>query len=170
MARLILLAAVAQRNVIGIRNELPWHLPEDLKRFKALTTGHTVAMGRKTFDSIVTRLGKPLPNRRSVVLTRDRHWAPSVGDAASVRVVHGVDELLALSDDPIYIIGGAEIYGLTLPLAAELDITEVGLDVDGDAFFPDVNFVEWSREAGPELTSESSAIKYRFVRYLRNST
>lgn len=169
MGRLILLAAVGNNRVIGINNELPWHLPEDLKRFKALTTGHTVAMGRKTYDSIVDRLGKPLPNRQSVVLTRDPAWAPATEHAASVRVVHTVDAMLALPDDPIYVIGGAEIYSLTLPMATELDITEVDLEVPGDAFFPEINAAQWSRQAGENLTSESSAIKYRFVRYQRTS-
>ena len=169
MGRLILVAAVGKHRVIGINNELPWHLPEDLKRFKALTTGHTVAMGRKTYDSIVARLGKPLPNRQSVVLTRDAAWAPAPDHAGSVRVVESVDALLALSDDPIYVIGGAEIYGLTLPLAAELDITEVDVDIQGDAFFPEIDGRQWSRQAGENLTSESSAINYRFVRYQRTA-
>ena len=74
--QIILLAAVAKNRVIGADNDLPWHLPEDLKRFKALTTGHTLVMGRKTFDSIVRRLGKPLPNRHSLVLSRDGAWRP----------------------------------------------------------------------------------------------
>lgn len=169
MGRLVLVAAVGQQGVIGINNELPWHLPEDLKRFKALTTGHTVAMGRKTYDSIVARLGKPLPNRQSVVLTRDRTWSPAAEHAGSVRVVHTIDDLLALSDDPIYVIGGAEIYGLTLPMAAELDITEVDVLVQGDAFFPEIDNRQWSRQAGPALISESSGINYRFVRYSRVS-
>lgn len=169
MGRLILVAAVGNGRVIGINNELPWHLPEDLKRFKALTTGHTVAMGRKTYDSIIARLGKPLPNRQSVVLTRDQSWQPAPDHADAVRVVHTVDALLGLGDDPVYVIGGAEIYGLTLPIAAELDITEVDVDVRGDAFFPEIDAGQWSRQAGPDLTSESSAINYRFVRYLRTS-
>jgi dihydrofolate reductase len=167
MSRLVLVAAVGKGRVIGVNNELPWHLPEDLKRFKALTTGHTVAMGRKTYDSIVARLGKPLPNRQSVVLTRDASWAPAADHASSVRVAHSVDALLALQDEPIYVIGGAEIYQLTLSMASELDITEVDLDVKGDAFFPEIDPARWIRHSGENLTSESSAINYRFVRYQR---
>jgi dihydrofolate reductase len=170
MGRLVLVAAVGKGGVIGVNNELPWHLPEDLRRFKALTTGHTVAMGRKTYDSIIARLGKPLPNRQSVVLTRDAHWMPQPDHCATVRVVRGVDGLLVLQDDPIYVIGGAEIYRLTLSIASELDITEVDLDVAGDAFFPDIDAAQWSRQAGENLTSESSAIDYRFVRYQRIPT
>ncbi len=161
--RLILLAAVAKRGVIGVNNTLPWHLPEDLRRFKEITTGKTVAMGRKTFDSIVARLGKPLPNRHSLVLTRT--VTGTVPD--TVTVVHSVSDLLQIETDCIYVIGGAEIYRQTLELADSLDITEVDLDVEGDAFFPDISEAIWQREAGPTLRSEASGLSYRFVTYRR---
>lgn len=168
MARIILLAAVARNGVIGVRNELPWHLPEDLKRFKELTTGGTVVMGRKTFDSIIARLGKPLPHRHSVVLTRDASWTPPEG-ASQVSVLHFVDEIPALPQELVYVIGGAEIYALTMPMADELDITEVDLSVDGDAFFPAIDASQWKTDAGPWWHSEASGLGYRFVRYRRNA-
>lgn len=169
MAPLILLAAVAQDRVIGIRNTLPWHLPEDLQRFKALTTGHRVLMGRKTYDSIVARLGKPLPNRRSIVLTRDSSWQPSVPPGADVRVIHSVEALDRQEPDSIYVIGGAEVYAQTMSIATELDITEVELSVEGDAFFPEIDPRVWLRDAGHDNRSEASGIAYRFVHYRRRS-
>ena len=190
-ARVILLAAVGHSNVIGVRNTLPWHLPEDLKRFKALTTGHAVAMGRKTFDSIVARLGKPLPNRRNVVLTRDAAWrAPGSSDSASssgsssapgapdapgsptsppVEVLHSPTDLLRLDADPIFVIGGAEVYAMTIDHAHELDITEVDLAVEGDAFFPAIDPAVWAKESGPWQMSELQSLRYRFVIYRRRN-
>lgn len=164
--RLVLLAAVAKHGVIGIRNTLPWHLPEDLKRFKELTTGKTVAMGRKTFDSIVARLGKPLPNRHSVVITKNL-TAQIASD--SVTVVHSIADLLQLDVDSVYVIGGADIYRQTIDLADSLDITEVDLDVQGDAFFPDIDQGVWQREAGPDQRSEASGLEFRFVSYRRKA-
>ncbi len=176
----ILLAAVAKGNVIGVNNTLPWHLPEDLKRFKLLTTGQMVAMGRKTFDSIVDRLGKPLPNRHTVVITRDPQWKPhpgvlSAGEAlgAKVSVVHSVAEMMQLaesavsSNSPLYVVGGAEIYNATLPFATELDITEVDLDIPGDAFFPPIDPTFWASENMPWQVSESSDLRYRFLTFTR---
>jgi dihydrofolate reductase len=187
-ARVILLAAVGHGNVIGVRNTLPWHLPEDLKRFKALTTGHAVAMGRKTFDSIVARLGKPLPNRRNVVLTRDAAWrapgssgssssssAPGAPDAPGsptpppVEVLHSPTDLLGLDADPIFVIGGAEVYAMTIDHAHELDITEVDLAVEGDAFFPAIDPAVWAKESGPWQMSELQSLRYRFVTYRRRN-
>lgn len=162
--RLVLLAAIAERGVIGVNNTLPWHLPEDLKRFKEITTGKTVAMGRKTFDSILARLGKPLPNRHSVVITRG---SMQKFDQGMVTVVHSISDLLRLEVDEIYVIGGAEIYQQTIDLAESLDITEVDLKIDGDAFFPQIDEAIWRRSAGPTLRSEVSGLDYRFVSYRR---
>jgi dihydrofolate reductase len=166
--RLILLAAVAKRGVIGVNNTLPWHLPEDLKRFKEITTGKTVAMGRKTFDSIVARLGRPLPNRHSVVITRATAPNGVSGTFAdSVTVLHSIADLLQLDTDCVYVIGGAEIYRQTIELADSLDITEVDLDIEGDAFFPEIREALWQPDAGPSLRSEASGLNYRFVSYRR---
>ena len=178
---LVLLVAVAQNGVIGVDNQLPWHLPEDLRRFKALTTGRVVVMGRKTFDSIVERLGKPLPNRLSVVLTRNSQWRPSSGVleqaalcGARVEVVHRLQDVEAIAQrhdptgGPVYVIGGAEVYAATLPLAKELDITRVDIEVAGDAFFPEFNPAQWTCSQSDVQVSDTAGIRYRFERYRRN--
>ncbi|WNC13493.1 dihydrofolate reductase [Brevibacillus brevis] len=126
-----LLVAYAKGRVIGKDGVMPWHLPADLAHVKALTTGKTIVMGRKTFDS----LGRPLPNRRNVVLTRNRDFQPD-----GVDVVHTKEEVLALGD--VIIFGGAEIYRQFLDVADRLYITEIDLEAEGDTFFP-----EWDRDA-----------------------
>lgn len=126
-----LLVAYANGRVIGKDGQMPWHLPNDLKYVKETTTGHTVVMGRKTFQSI----GKPLPNRRNVILTRDRNFKPP-----GVEVVHSKADVLALGD--VFILGGANVYKQFLDDADRLYITEIDLDTEGDTFFP-----EWNREA-----------------------
>lgn len=178
--QLVLLAAVGDRGVIGIDNALPWHLPEDLRRFKSLTSHRVVVMGRKTFDSIVQRLGKPLPQRVSVVVTRNRDWQPSaeVMDQAAkagarVLVIHDLDALEAVvtranvDTELVYVIGGAELYAAMLPLAAALDITRVHVDVPGDAFFPAINPAVWECQAGEVQISEAGGLRYQFQRYVR---
>jgi dihydrofolate reductase len=121
------IAAMSLNRVIGNGNQIPWHLPEDFKWFKATTTGHVIVMGRKTFESI----GKPLPNRETIVLTRGAWSHPGV------KTIHSLDELPALvGDKQVFICGGAQIYEQTLPLCAELFLTLVKREVAGDAFFP----------------------------------
>ena len=164
----VLLAAVARNGVIGCNNALPWHLPEDLRRFKSMTTGHCVLMGRKTFDSIVSRLGHALPNRTSLVLTRDPSWRPPVG-GGEVRVLHRLDDIAIPPNQPVFVIGGEDIYRQTLPLAHRLEITEVELQPDGDAFFPQIDAAQWRYVPGEVLRSEASGLDYRFSRYERRS-
>lgn len=121
------IAAMALNRVIGNGNQIPWHLPEDFKWFKATTTGHIIVMGRKTFESI----GKPLPNRETIVLSRSTWSHPGV------KTIHSLDELPALAADrQVFICGGAQIYEQTLPLCSELFLTLVKREVAGDAFFP----------------------------------
>jgi len=132
-----LIVAMAQNGVIGRANALPWErLPEDLKRFRAFTLGKPVLMGRKTFESI----GRPLPGRANLVLTRDRAWS-----APGVVVVHSVEEALAQAADSheLVVIGGAEIYRLVLPFARRMYLTHVHADVPGDTFFPDFDPTQW---------------------------
>lgn len=126
-----LIVAYARNQVIGKDGVMPWHLPADLKNVKELTTGKTIVMGRKTFESI----GKPLPNRRNVVLTRSRDFHPE-----GVDVVHTKEDVLALGD--VIIFGGSEIYRQFLDVVDRLYITEIDLETEGDTFFP-----EWDREA-----------------------
>jgi dihydrofolate reductase len=128
-----LIAAVAENGVIGANNALPWRLGEDLRRFKALTMGHTLVMGRKTFESI----GRPLPGRTTIVVTRDRGWTKE-----GVTVAHSVDEALAAPGE-LFVAGGAEIYAQTIARADRLYITHVQRAVDGDAFFPPIDPRIW---------------------------
>lgn len=130
-----LIVAVAENGIIGDRNTLLWHIAEDLRRFKALTTGHPVVMGRKTYES----LGRPLPNRRNVVITH------SDTEIAGCEVVHSLDEALALfpADEEVFVIGGAQIYAAALPIADRFYLTRVHHDYEGDTRFPDWNPAEW---------------------------
>jgi dihydrofolate reductase len=134
--RISLIAAMARNRVIGLDNRLPWRLPADQRRFKQLTMGHTLIVGRKTFDSI----GRPLPGRSMVVVTRQEGYAP-----AGVRVARSVEEALALGrgDDEVFVAGGAQIYRQTLPVADRLHLTLIEEDVPGDAYFPEFDPAEW---------------------------
>jgi dihydrofolate reductase len=123
---------MARNNVIGRDNALPWRLPEDLKHFKSVTMGKPVLMGRKTYESI----GKPLPGRTNIVLTRDAAW-----HADGVVVVHSIDE--ALRGDEVAGIGGAEIFRLLMPLTARIHLTRIDADIDGDTFFPAIDYSQW---------------------------
>ncbi len=127
-----MIAALDEARAIGRAGGLPWRLPDDLKRFKALTLGKTVLMGRKTFESI----GRPLPQRRNLVLTRDSSFA-----ASGVEVVHDLQDAL---EDDLFVIGGGEIYALALPLATTLELTLVQTVIpDADAFFPAWDDADW---------------------------
>jgi dihydrofolate reductase len=131
------MVAVAQNGVIGRDNALPWRLPEDLKRFKATTLGKPILMGRKTFESI----GRALPGRLNLVLTRERAWS-----APGVLVVHSVAQALAAAGDAaeLIVIGGAEVFRLLMPLARRVYLTQVHADVAGDTFFPSFDATEWA--------------------------
>ncbi len=130
-----LIVAMAQNGVIGRDNALPWRLPADLKRFKAFTLGKIVLMGRKTFESI----GRPLPGRDNLVLTRDRGWW-----ASGVIVVHSVEQALTQAGaNELVAIGGAQIYRLLMPFARRIYLTHVHADVPGDTFFPDFDPTQW---------------------------
>jgi dihydrofolate reductase len=133
-----LLLAASENNVIGKNNQLPWHLPDDLKYFKNLTWGLPILMGRKTFDSI----GKPLPGRKSIVITRDQSWKHE-----GVEVVHSLDDAIAKADElgakEIFVIGGAEIFHSSLPVANRIYLTRIHHDFDGDVFFPEIDAAKW---------------------------
>ncbi len=133
--RLSIIAAVAENGVIGRDNALPWHLPDDLKWFKNLTTGHTIIMGRKTFESI----GKPLPNRRTIVLTSQ----PDL--VAGVPAAPDLPSALELARDEreVFVIGGAAVYRAALPLAHRLYLTRVHSSVAGDVMFPELDRDKW---------------------------
>lgn len=131
-----LIAAMAHHRVIGKNNQMPWHLPADLKHFKAITTGKPIIMGRKTFEAI----GKPLPQRLNIVLTTNPDWS-----AAGVTVVHSWEQALLACDSAteVMVIGGAQLYEQTLPKATHLYLTFIDVEVEGDAFFPEWDGREW---------------------------
>jgi dihydrofolate reductase len=161
---LAVVAAVARGGVIGRDNAIPWRLPEDMRRFRSLTTGHAVVMGRRTWDSLPDRF-RPLPGRRNVVVTRNADWSAEGAERAS-----SLEDALGLlaSEPKVFVMGGAELYASALPLADELLLTHVDLEVEGDAFFP-----PFDRRAFEEATREArvadDGTRYAFVRYVRRA-
>ncbi len=139
-----LLFAMGKNHVIGKNNDLPWRLPEDLKWFKQVSTGHTVIMGRKTFESI----GKPLPNRKNIIVTNDKEYK-----AEGCIVTHSIEEALQQDGDETIVIGGAKIYEQVLDDADRLYMTYIDEEFEGDTFFPEYDESEW------ELTSKEKGIK-----------
>jgi dihydrofolate reductase len=159
--RLSAIVAMASNRVIGVNNQLPWRLPADLARFKRLTMGHTLVMGRKTYESI----GRPLPGRTMIVVTRQRDYAPE-----GVKVAHSVDESLALAqgDDEVFIIGGAELFAQMMSRLDRLYLTLIEREFPGDTFFPEVDLSTWKpieQEHHPASTPE--ALPYAFLTYER---
>jgi dihydrofolate reductase len=159
--RLTLIVARARNGVIGANGGLPWRLPEDLAFFKRTTMGHPIVMGRKTWESI----GRPLPGRRSIVVTRDRGFA-----AAGAEVVHSLDEAIARCGDAgeIFVIGGAQLYAEALARADRLLLTEIHADFEGDTFLPATAPASWS-EHGREhhAATDTRAFGFDFVDYRR---
>jgi dihydrofolate reductase len=156
-----ILVACDENRVIGKDNQLIWHLPADLKRFKSLTTGHVILMGRKTYESI----GKPLPNRTTIVITRQADF-----QAEGTIIAHSVDEAIlkakSLSREDIFIVGGAEIYTVSMALADQILLTQLHDIFEGDAFFPEISPETWEivdRERG--LTDEKNPFQYSFITY-----
>ena len=161
MQSLSLIVAHAKNNVIGINNTLPWHLPEDLKRFRALTMGHHIIMGRKTYES----LGRLLPGRTTIIVTRNKNYK-----VEGALIAHSLQAalLLAAGDAEPFIIGGAELYVEGLKHASKLYITEVQADFAGDAFFPNVSNV-W-QETGRESHISEHGLAYDYVQYVKKGS
>ncbi len=147
---LTIIAAISENNVIGKDGKIPWHISEDLKRFKSLTLGHSVIMGRKTFES----LGKPLPERKNIVITHQKNYNPP-----EVTVVHSFEEALNLCSGKVFVIGGSSVYREALPHADVLEITRVHKHVDGDVYFPVIGN-EWI-EAKHEEKEGFSFVTYQ---------
>ena len=160
-----LIAAIADNGVIGNGNELPWHLPRDLKNFKALTTGHPCIMGRKTYESIVARIGKPLPNRKNVVITRQVEYVVPDG----VQVVRSFEEAMQSvgRDGDAFVIGGAEVYRAALSFVDRLYLTRVHLQAEGSILFPDLDLVEWRLQNAQEWELEQDTVSATFEIYER---
>jgi dihydrofolate reductase len=136
--RIVLVAAVAENGVIGAAGGIPWHLPEDFQHFKATTLGHTLVMGRATYDSI----GRPLPGRTTIVLTRDPDWSVD-----GVLVAHDLDAALELAEDlpgDVMVAGGSQVYAAALPVADEQVLTEIHQSPEGDTFYPAFDRNEWT--------------------------
>lgn len=173
--RLVLVAAVASNGCIGRQNDLPWHLPEDLQHFKSVTRGGTVLLGRKTYESIVQRLGRPLPGRYHLVLSRNTRWQPQPDHAQHVQAVQSIEQAIHLANerlaDTLFVIGGAELYSATLDIADSAELTEVQLLPEGDAFFPGWSPKGWENARLPSCKadewqlSKASGLRYRFLRY-----
>jgi dihydrofolate reductase len=132
----ILIAATSQNNALGKDNKIIWHLPDDFKRFKELTSGHHIIMGRKTFESFP----KPLPNRTHVVITRQKNYNPE-----GCIVVNSIEEAFEIcpKSEDVFLIGGAEIYKLGLPFTDKIELTYINETFEADAFFPEIDFSEW---------------------------
>ena len=159
--KLSIIVAMAQNRTIGINNTLPWRIPEDLKHFKMLTMGHHMIMGRKTFDSI----GRPLPGRTTVVVTRNRELK-----IEGCIMAHSLEDAIAAcaGDDEIFIVGGAEIYAQALPLTDTLYVTEIQQNVEGDAHFPSFDKSVWTEVAREPLSQKiPQPLEYHLVTYQR---
>ena len=155
-----IIVATAQNNIIGGDNKLLWHISEDLKRFKKITSHNTIIMGRKTFES----LPGVLPNRKHVILTRDKNYSV---DNPNFEIIHSKEEIInRFKDSPVevFIIGGGQIYNEFLPYADKLYLTKVLKDFEGDTSFPHVDENEWSVDYSSEiLTNEKDGLQYQFI-------
>ncbi|WP_374388832.1 dihydrofolate reductase [Sandaracinobacter sp.] len=162
---IVLVVAAADNGVIGKDGAMPWHLPADLRRFKRITTGKPVIMGRKTFESI----GKPLPGRHNIVLTRDPRWrapgatlAPNLAEAIAAA---GLDPRARA--DELMVIGGAEIYALARPIATRIELTRIHVSPDGDTWFPDPDPADWREAAREDHAADGDAPAHSFLTYVR---
>ena len=154
-----LIVATAKNGVIGINNTLPWHLPEDLKRFKALTMGHHIIMGRKTYES----LGRLLPGRTTVIITRNKSYK-----VEGAIIAHSLQDAVKYcgNDDEVFLIGGAELYQEGLKFVHRLYITEIQDEFAGDAFFPALDFNQWQETLREAHVSENGLV-FAYITYQR---
>lgn len=156
-----IIAAVASNNALGKDNQLIWHLPADLKRFKKVTLGHHIIMGRKTFES----LGKPLPKRTTIIITRNKNYKQE-----GCIVVNSLKQAIkaAKEDENPYILGGAEIYKQAIEIADKLDITLVNQSFEADAFFPEIDFTIWKETSREDFKADDkNNYNFSFITYLR---
>lgn len=153
-----LIVAISKNRVIGDSNKLIWNLPADLKRFKEVTTGHPIVMGRKTFQSI----GRPLPNRRNIIITRDETY-----EAEGCEVVNSIEEALLLTNNDCFIIGGGEIYKQTLPISNQIYMTVIDSEFEGDTYFPEIDRSWYISKKEDFLSDDKNAYNYTFIFYER---
>ncbi|MGJ8759122.1 MAG: dihydrofolate reductase [Polaribacter sp.] len=160
-----IIAAIAKNNALGKDNDLIWHLPADLKRFKKVTTGHHILMGRNTFESI----GKPLPNRTTIIITRNKNYFKE-----GCLIANSIEEAIEMVEnkDDIFIIGGAQIYKecIEKDLVDRLDITQVHHEFEADVFFPEIDLKIWKETAREDfLADEKNKFDFSFVRYSKKT-
>ena len=151
-----IIVSISKNRVIGDSNKLIWHLPADLKRFKEVTGGHPIVMGRKTYQSI----GRPLPNRRNIIITRDENY-----EVDGCEVVNSIEEALLLTNSDCFIIGGGEIYKQTLHIATQIYLTQVDEDFDGDTTFPELPDSWYVSNKEDFESDEKNPYKYSFILY-----
>jgi dihydrofolate reductase len=156
-----IIAAIAENNALGKDNDLIWHLPSDLKRFKKITSGHCILMGRNTFESI----GKPLPNRTTIIITRNKNYFKE-----GCSIAHSLEEAIDLvgSDDVAFVIGGAQIYkeAIEKDLVDQLDITKVHQDFEADVFFPSIDLNIWEETSREDFKAdEKNKFDYSFLSF-----
>lgn len=163
LKEITLIAAASENNALGKNNQLIWYLPEDLKRFKRLTQGHAIIMGRKTFES----MPRALPNRKNIILTHNRGY-----EAKDAWVAHSIEEALDLTDNDlqIFIIGGGEIYSLFLPIADRVELTRVHSIFKADTFFPEISSQHWELiEEERHFSSNDQPYDYSYLTYKKNN-
>jgi dihydrofolate reductase len=154
-----IIVAVSENGVIGGDNSLVWNLPNDMKRFKQITTGNAVVMGRKTYESI----GKPLPNRRNIIISKDTNLFID-----ECEVVNSIEEALMLTNNDCFFIGGGEIYKQVLPLTDIIYLTKIHEDFNGDTYFPELNKEEWFESMNESFNPDDrNKHKYSFIKYER---
>ena len=160
---LSIIVAIANENVIGKDNKLIWNLPEDLKRFKNITTGHKIIMGRKTFES----LGRVLPNRKHIILCNDMEMNI---DNENVEIIDDISKLeeYIKSEEECFVIGGATIYKLLMPYTDKMYITKINQSFEGDVYFPEIKEAEWEEiEKQKGIKNEENPFDYEYITYLR---
>lgn len=158
MTTISLIVAMAENRCIGRDNKMPWHIPEDLKRFKQLTMGAPVIMGRKTFESIIGYLGKPLPGRENIVVSRTDS---DLGTPSFTSIPCAITHAKTRTEDEIFIIGGAQIYAQSINLANRIHLTQIHQNVDGDAFFPETRTEDWIETGRIDFLKETPP--YSFI-------
>ena len=161
---LSIIVAKASNDVIGSDNKLLWHISEDLKRFKEITSGHTIIMGRKTFES----LPKVLPNRHHIIITRDKNFKVDSSQVEVINDINSIVDRFENSDEEVFVIGGGEIYKALLPKCKKLYLTRVYEDFIGDTKFPEINLEQWSIEYKSDiLINESNNLKFDFINLIK---
>ena len=158
VTKVTLIAAIDENSVLGKDNQLIWHLPEDLKRFKRLTTGHAIVMGRKTFES----LPKALPNRHNIVVTRNQNYSKE-----GVTVCHSLEAAIecAKNDDQPFVFGGGQVYEQAIELADVIELTKIHAQFEGDVFFPEIDLKKWSVEKEERMSHPD--FEYSFITYTK---